>query len=274
MSNRFIIEEMELIFVKSLEGKLALVTGVSRLNGIGAAICREFARKGADILFTYWTNYDEEMPWGIEKNEQEKIKTELESSGIKVEKIELDLMKTSSIEKVFEVARNKFGTTPDILVNNAAYSVNDSLETITADQLDQHYFVNVRAVTLLTQAFANSFSKNQGRIINITTGWSRGQMPEELSYVLTKSAIETLTYTLSSSLAGKGITINAINPGPTNSGWMNDGVKTELLPRFPTGRLGEPSDAAKLAGFLASEDAEWITGQVIHSEGGFKNGDD
>ncbi|WP_416148448.1 SDR family oxidoreductase [Salipaludibacillus sp. HK11] len=258
----------------SLKGKLALVTGVSRTNGIGAAICREFAQKGADVLFTYWTSYDDEMPWGVKDDEPEKIKLELESFGVRSEKIELDLTKVSSIEEVFKYAKDSFGTAPDILVNNAAYSVNDNIETITPEQLDKHYFVNVKAVTLMTQAFTKSFSKNYGRVLNITTGWSRGQMPEELSYVLTKSTVETLTYTLSAALASKGITINAINPGPTNSGWMNDEVKASLLPRFPTGRLGEPSDAAKLAGFLASEDAAWITGQVIHSEGGFKNGDD
>jgi len=265
---------MEMILMKPLTDKLALVTGVSRTNGIGAAICRELAQKGADIVFTYWTNYDDEMPWGVAEDEQEKIKAELETFGVRVEKIELDLMDTKSISIVFNYIEQKFHSSPDILINNAAFSVNDNLETISADKLDQHYFVNVRAVTLLTQTFVQNFSKKQGRIINITTGWSRGQMPEELSYVLTKSAVETLTYTLSSSLASKGITINAINPGPTNSGWMNDKVKAELLPRFPTGRLGEPSDAAKLAGFLVSEDAGWITGQVIHSEGGFKNGDD
>ena len=99
-------------------------------------------------------------------------------------------------------------------------------------------------------------------------------MPEELSYVLTKSAVETLTYTLSSTLAEKGITINTVNPGPTDSGWMNDKIKTDLLTRFPAGRLGQPEDVAKLVSFLVSDEAQWITGQLIHSEGGFKNSDD
>ncbi|PYZ92142.1 oxidoreductase [Salipaludibacillus keqinensis] len=260
--------------MKALEGKLALVTGVSRTGGIGAAICREFARNGADILFTYWTNYDDTMPWGVGQDEPSTIKQEMESFGVKCEMVELDLTETKSIDVLYDFSKDRFGSSPDILVNNACFSVNDNIDTITAEKLDQHYVINVRAVTLLTQKFVQSFSKNEGRIINITTGWSRGQMPEELSYVLTKSSVETLTYTLSSSLAAKGITINAINPGPTNSGWMNDEVKKELLPRFPTGRLGEPSDAAKLALFLASEQSAWITGQVLHSEGGFKNGDD
>ncbi|SES41421.1 SDR family oxidoreductase [Salipaludibacillus aurantiacus] len=259
-----------------LTGKTALVTGVSRSQGIGAAICREFARKGADILFTYWTDYDQSMPWGVESSEPASLKRELESYNVRCENIELDLTAPAAPVTLLDFAAKAFGSSPDILVNNACYSVNDSISTITAGKLDSHYKVNVRAVTLLTQAFVDYFTKKEGkngRIINLTTGWNRGQMPDELSYVLTKSAVETLTYTLASTLAEKHITINAINPGPTNSGWMNEEIKKDLLPRFPSGRLGEPEDAAKLASFLAGDEAAWVTGQVIHSEGGFRNGD-
>lgn len=260
--------------MNDLKGKLALVTGVSRKEGIGAAICREFARRGADLLFTYWHAYDHTMPWGVKENEPDTVKEDVESSGAICHHLELNLADPYSVEKLFKAAYDNFGKAPDILVNNACVSVNDSIDTITADKLDRHYEVNMRAVTLLTQKFVHSFSGENGRIINMTTGWSKGQMPEELSYVLTKSAVETLTYTLSSQLAGKGITINTINPGPTNTGWMDDDMKSALLGRFPMGRLGEPEDAAKLAGFLASPDAGWLTGQIIHSEGGFKNGDE
>ena len=152
-------------------------------------------------------------------------------------------------------------------------SLNDNILTITPESLDEHYRVNVRATTFLTSEFVKCFEGSNGRVVNITTGWSRGQMPEELSYVLTKSAVETLTYTLASTLAEKGITINAINPGPTNSGWMTEEIKTEILKLSPAGRIGEPEDAANIVAFLASERAQWITGQVIHSEGGFRNGD-
>lgn len=257
----------------SLTGKLALVTGVSRTQGIGAAICRKLAANGANILFTYWTDYDKKMEWGIHKNEPSIIQEELNGLGISCSKIELDLRGVSSIKRVFDFSKEQFNTYPDVLVNNAAYSVNDNIKTITKNNLDHHYYVNVRATTLLCAEFVNCFSKESGRIINITTGWSLGQMPEELSYVLTKSAVETLTYTLSSTLAEKGITINTVNPGPTDSGWMNDNIKTDLLTRFPAGRLGQPEDVAKLVSFLVSDEAQWITGQLIHSEGGFKNSD-
>lgn len=94
-------------------------------------------------------------------------------------------------------------------------------------------------------------------------------MPGELAYATTKGAIDALTITLSAEVAKLGITVNAVNPGPTNTGWMTDVIKTELLPLFPFGRIGEPSDVARLIKFLVSEDAGWITGQIIHSEGGF-----
>ena len=98
-------------------------------------------------------------------------------------------------------------------------------------------------------------------------------MPNELSYVLTKSTMDTLTYTLASTLAEKNITINAINPGPTDSGWMSEDTKSYLINRFPIGRVGQPTDVAKLVSFLTGPDSGWITGQVIHSEGGFRNED-
>jgi 3-oxoacyl-[acyl-carrier protein] reductase len=94
-------------------------------------------------------------------------------------------------------------------------------------------------------------------------------MPDELAYAASKGAIEAFTVSLSPALAPLGITVNAVNPGPTDSGWMTDEIRAALLPRFPFGRIGTPEDAASLVAFLASEAAGWITGQVIHSEGGF-----
>ncbi len=94
-------------------------------------------------------------------------------------------------------------------------------------------------------------------------------MPGELAYAATKGAISAFTKSLSRELASLRITVNAINPGPTDSTWMNDEIREYLLPQFPMGRIGAPEDAARLVAFLASEEAEWITGQIIHSEGGF-----
>ena len=252
-----------------LTGKLAIVTGASRLNGIGVAICQELAESGCNIFFTYWTEYDNSMPWRIEAGEPAKLKEKLERLGVKVASLEVDLSQPKELESLLEQIESEIGQ-PDILVNNAAYSTDADYSTLTIEELDRHYQVNVRATTMLSSSFAKRFTKNSGgRIINLTSGQFKGPMPGELAYATTKGAIDALTITLSAEVAPLGITVNAVNPGPTDSGWMTPEIQEALQPRFPFGRPGEPTDAAKLVKFLASDEAAWITGQIIHSEGGF-----
>jgi 3-oxoacyl-[acyl-carrier protein] reductase len=107
-----------------------------------------------------------------------------------------------------------------------------------------------------------------GRIINLTSGQGIGPMPGELAYVATKGAVEAFTVSLSAEVAGLGITANAVDPGATDTGWMTPDLKAALASHAPQGRVGLPEDAARLVRFLASEEAGWITGQVIHSRGG------
>ncbi len=164
---------------------------------------------------------------------------------------------------------------PAILVNNAAHSFRDGYMNLDAKTLDDHYAVNMRATFLLSVEFARRFRQTPipaGRIINLTSGQALGPMPGELAYAATKGAISAFTLSLSVELAPLGITVNAVNPGPTDTGWMNEVIKKEILPKFPFGRIGMPEDAARLVAFLASEEAEWITGQVLNSEGGFLRG--
>lgn len=254
-----------------MDRKIAIVTGVGRLKGIGRAICIELANKGIDIFFTYWREYDNRKPWNVESsNDPELIKDEITKLGVRCNKIELDLSNTSSVKKLLDEVENKLGS-PSILVNNATYSTSTNIDNFSAKELDKHYEVNIRATSLLTIEFIRRFNKGKGgRIINLISGQSLSPMSGEIAYAITKGATETLTFTLSQEIASKGITINAINPGPTDSGWMSDEVKNELMGMFPMKRIGKPRDAAKLIAFLASEEAEWITGQIIHSEGGFK----
>ena len=252
-----------------MQKRVAIVTGVSRLSGIGKAICVELAKNGCDIFFTYWQHYDKEMPWATADDEPDLIEKEIQNLGVDCAKIELDLMQESSISTLFEVVEKRFGSA-SILVNNATYSTQTSIFDITSEELDKHYFVNLKATTLLISAFVKSFKPiSNGRIINLSSGQSLSAMSGEIAYAMTKSAIETLTRTLSHELAIKRITINAVNPGLTDSGWMNDDHKALFQGRVPMGRFGQPEDAAKLIAFLASEQAAWITGQIIHSEGGF-----
>jgi len=250
--------------------KIAIVTGVSRLAGIGRAICVELAKQKIDIFFTYWSEYDNQMPWQVRENEPDLIQEEIREIGSKCEKLELDLSKTNAVNILLKEVKKKLGN-PQILINNATYSTATNIDSFSADELDKHYFINLRATTLLTIEFIKQFEYHKnGRIINLTSGQSLGQMPNEIAYAITKGAIDTLTYTLSQEIASKGMTINSVNPGPNDTGWMDDKLKETLKGQFPMKRLGKPKDTANLIAFLISENAEWITGQLIHSEGGFK----
>jgi 3-oxoacyl-[acyl-carrier protein] reductase len=253
-----------------LQDRIALVTGVSRRKGIGAAICRSLARSGVNIFFSYWQPYDRIMPWGTDEGEPQQLQQELEALGIRAESLEIDLSQLEAPSYLIDAVEAKFGSL-SILVNNAAYSVEDGYERLNASILDASYAVNLRATALLSVEFARRYRGSAGgRIINLTSGQFQGAMVGEIAYAATKGAIDALTITLAAELAKKRITVNAVNPGPTDTGWMSDNIEQELLSRFPFGRVGQPEDAARLVTFLASEEAEWITGQIIHSEGGFR----
>lgn len=173
--------------------KIAVVTGASRLQGIGAAICRELGDAGYDIFFTYWTEYDKKMPWSINIEEPVKLKEELMKKGVKVSCMELDLSHPTAPEELFLRIEEYLGY-PDILINNAAYSTNNDFSSITAEEMDKHYMINIRATTLLSSKFAKNFKKkNGGRIINLTSGQFQGPMPGELAYATTKGAVDALT---------------------------------------------------------------------------------
>lgn len=253
-----------------LRGRVAVVTGASRRAGIGAAVCRALAARGADILFTHWNEYDREMPWGADEDGPQALRAELEAMGVRARSLEADLSRAEVCAGLLDTAAEQLGE-PCILVNNAAYSTRDGYEHLDAESLDRHYAVNQRATALLSVSFARRFRGGRGgRIVNFSSGQSLGPMPGELAYISTKGAIEAFTRTLAAEVAHLGITVNAVNPGPTDTGWMTEETRQELLSLFPSGRLGRPEDAARLVAFLASDEAEWITGQVLHSEGGFQ----
>ena len=252
-----------------LGGRVALVTGVGRKRGIGSAVCRALASRGADVVLSHWKAYDREMPWASDEDEPEALVGELRAAGVGAEGVEMDLSSPDSAWLLLDAAEEKLGR-PSILVNTAAYSTRDGFEALDAETLDAHYAVNVRAMALLSVGFARRHPGGPGgRIINFSSGQSLGPMPGELAYIATKGAIEAFTRTLAAEVGHKGITVNAVNPGPTDTGWMDEETRRESVPKFPLGRIGQPEDAARLVAFLAGDQAAWITGQVIHSEGGF-----
>ena len=252
--------------------KVALVTGASRKIGIGAAIARELAHAGLDVFITYFRAYDRETGLAGEPDEAQRLVAELQQMGCRAEGLELDLSDPAAPPHLFERAETALGLV-SILVNNATYSMRDGIETLNADQLDKHYTLNLRAMALLCAEFVRRYKKRvpqatYGRIINLSSGQSVGPMPGELAYVATKGAVEAFTTSLSAEVGSLNITVNAVDPGITDTGWIPPALKAKWEAEAPMGRVGRPEDAARLIRFLASAEAGWITGQVIHSRGG------
>lgn len=183
--------------------------------------------------------------------------------------IPADLSDPAAIDPIFDSVEATLGPVT-LLVNNAAHSTRENWRTLTADAIDAHYAVNVRGTALMCVTYARRFSAARGAIVNLTSGQTQRPMPEELSYAMSKGAVEALTTSLADDLMQHGITVNAVDPGPTETGWMGPTFAAELAARTAAGRVGTPEDAARLVAWLLSEDGRWVTGQVLHSEGGFR----
>ena len=243
----------------SLDHKVALVTGVTRREGIGAAVALTLARAGADVGTAYYRPYDRTMPWGVQDSEPEEIVAELRATGVRAHGFEVDLGEPDGPSTLFQLTRVQFGHV-DILVNNAAYSTEITVDGMRVEDLDRHYAVNLRAVMLLCAEFVRSFPNGgAGRIINLTSGQGLGPLPNELAYAATKGGVDAFTLSLSAAIARRGITVNAVDPGPTDTGWMSEDLRESLITNTPMGRLGMPLDAARLIVFLASEEGQWVT---------------
>lgn len=155
-------------------------------------------------------------------------------------------------------------------VNHAMSGSDGRLGDLTAEMLDKHWAVNTRSSILLAQSFMKQHVKTQrGQIIFMTSGQSLGPMPGEIAYATSKGALSEITLTLSDQLADENITVNTVNPGPVDTGYLDEESWEAVAAKFPFGRFGEPEDPARLIAWLLTEEASWITGQVIHSEGGF-----
>jgi 3-oxoacyl-[acyl-carrier protein] reductase len=251
-----------------LSSRVALVTGVSRRAGIGFAIAKRLASLGADLCVHSWAPYDATQPWGADGDGPTALAREVAALGVRAEAVSADLSDPAAPEQLVSQAWKRLGRV-DVLVANHAHSSSGDLEALRAEDVDRHLIVNVRATLLLVQAFAARHDgRSGGRVVLLTSGQDRGPMPGELAYAASKGALASLVKSLSAHLAHRGITVNAVNPGATDTGWASPQLHSEVLARQPQGRWGAPDDAARLVAWLATDDARWVTGQVIDSTGG------
>lgn len=248
----------------------AIITGAGRNTGIGAQICRSFAEKGINVYFTTYDKYDLEV-CGIPARDYEITFAECQKAGVNVFFGIYDLTTSMGVKSLFDDATSKLGNI-DILVNCLCYHTSDALGQIEAEILSKNLDVNTKAVFLLCQEFYLRFSGNEGSIINLSSTQNMEPLPHEISYALSKAAIPVLVNTLAQEMAKKNISINAVNPGPTEIGDKKD-INLEYYKMVnPFGRLSSPQDTANIVLFLVSHEGHWITGQTINSEGGIYRG--
>jgi 3-oxoacyl-[acyl-carrier protein] reductase len=257
-----------------LRGRVALVTGVSRRAGIGYAVARRLAALGASLFLHHYAPHDRDQPRGEDPGGAGAVVTGVRSvltAGAAVRHLELDLARPDAPAQLADAAAEALGHL-DILVCNHARSGGDGpLGALDAKMLDEHWAVNTRSTILLAQAFAARHDgRPGGRVIFMTSGQDLGPMTGEVAYAASKGALASITKTLAGQLAGQRITLNAVNPGPVDTGGYAPDVLEALRSRFPEQRWGVPDDPARLIAWLATDEAAWITGQVINSEGGFR----
>jgi 3-oxoacyl-[acyl-carrier protein] reductase len=272
-----------------LRGRVALVTGASRRAGIGYAVARRLAALGAGLFLHHYAPHDREQPWGAGPGGPRAVVAgvaEALADGAGIRDAELDLADPAAPARLVAAAVAAFGRL-DILVCNHARSGGDGpLGNLDAAMLDAHWAVNARSAILLAQAFAAAWAAGPrgggggepaaagdacgGRVIFLTSGQDLGPMPGEVCYAASKGALASVTRTLADQLAGRGITVNAVNPGPVDTGYAPPQPREAVRRRFPQGRWGTPDDPARLIAWLATEEAAWITGQVISTEGGYR----
>ncbi len=251
-----------------LRNRVALVSGVSRRKGIGFAIARRLAALGASLFVQGWRTFDAAQAWGADPEGMVALLAELRQSGQAVQALEADLSDPDAPHAIVAAAQRAFGHI-DILVANHAYSTLGSLEALTAEQIDLHMAVNVRGTLLLTKHFAAQHDgRSGGRLIMLTSGQHLNPMPSELAYIASKGALHQLTLSLSAHLIRRGITVNTVNPGATDTGYADPESYAAVQRANPQGRWGMPEDAARLIGWLCTDEAAWITGQIINSTGG------
>jgi 3-oxoacyl-[acyl-carrier protein] reductase len=247
--------------------RAALITGVGRRRGIGAGIAAGLAADGWDLALSFWRPYDERLHMESDPDDPDQMATELRTLGGKVELLPANLEEPDSAETLVHSAAEKLGPLGALVMSHCE-SVNSGILDTSVESFDRHYAVNVRASWLLIAAFARQLPSSGGAIIALTSDHTVGNLP----YGTTKGALDRLVLAAAHELANQKLRANVINPGPIDTGWMDDQTRARGLALQPTGRLGTPADVANLVRFLLSDQGQWINGQLLYSNGGFPKG--
>ncbi len=283
-----------------LEGKVVLITGAN--HGIGAAAVKSFTRQGAKVFLSYYREPTPYTPGELEEARQagvggDKLYRAMQQQtagglvesetalGHAVDALECDLGDTANIPRLFDACEQRFGPV-DILVNNHTYCVLETFDParvsaegsgiffISQSEIDQHFAVNARSFALMMAEYTRRYldrGAREGRIINISTDAAHAH-ESNVSYAASKHAIESYSRSAAVELGKYGITVNIIAPGPIQTGYIEPEMAEQIAAGTPLGRVGQPEDVAGVIVFFASEQAHWLTGQLLYVGGGWRIG--
>ncbi|MEK3981967.1 SDR family oxidoreductase [Paenibacillus sp. FSL K6-3166] len=244
---------------QNLVGKVALVTGASR--GMGREIAVNLALHGAKVVVNYASS----------SSKAEEVVNEIKQKGGEAIAIRADISQVTELEQLFQATLESYGQI-DILVNNAGIMITKPIASMTEEDFDKQFAINVKGTFFACQQAAKHMGEN-GRIINFSTSVTGQMFPTYSVYAGTKGAVEQFTRQLAKEFGRKGITINAVSPGPVNTELFTVGKSAEEIANVGSmnsfGRLGEPEDISSVVLFLASKESQWVTGQTIRVNGGF-----
>ena len=249
--------------MSELKGKVAIVTGASK--GIGAGIAKGMAEAGAAVVVNYASS----------KEGADRVVSEITGRGGKAIAIQGDVSKLADVKRLFAEAKRAFGA-PDVLVNNAGIFAFDPLEAVTEDEFHREFNTNVLGPILTIQEALKHFGPEGGSVINISSVVSTSAVPNSVVYSATKGAVDSIARVLGTELAARKIRVNTIAPGGVETegshslGMIGSDFEKQIVADTPMGRLGQPEDIARVAVFLASDNARWLTGERIAASGGLR----
>ena len=281
-----------------LEGKVVLITGAN--HGIGAATAKAFAAQGSKVFITYYrdaSHYSEQelqKAWEVgiggdvlyrarQQQSADSLVRDICDKGVIATAHEADLANPDNIPLLFDLCGEQLGPV-DVVVNNHTYCVLETFDPAlatdegsgthlpTAATIDAHFAINTRAYALIMTEYLERYlcrKAEWGRIINVSTDAAHAHVAN-ISYAASKHAIESYSRSAAAEMGKYGITVNIVAPGPIQTGYITPEAEVEIVDGIPLGRVGEPKDVADVIVFLASEQARWITGQLLYVGGGWR----